>query len=70
MVQLLPYLVLLACPLSMGTMMWMMMRGTGNRPANPRDEARIRMLEEELRKLRDHRDADPTRDLELASSKH
>jgi len=51
-------------------MMWMMMRGMGNRPAKPRDEARIRMLEDELRELREHRDADPTRDPELAASKH
>jgi hypothetical protein len=54
----------------MGAMMWMMMRGTGNRPAKPSDEARIHMLEEELRRLREHRDADPTRDSVLASSKH
>jgi hypothetical protein len=70
MSQLLPYVILLACPLSMGAMMWMMMRGMGNRPGKPRDEARIRMLEDELRELREHRDADPTRDPLLAASKH
>jgi hypothetical protein len=57
--QYLPSLIFLACPVSMGVMMWMMMRGTRHRTATPGDEARIGMLERELRELRADAQADP-----------
>lgn len=57
--QSLPSLIFLACPVSMGAMMWMMMRGTRHRTATPGDEARIRMLEQELRELRGDAQANP-----------
>jgi hypothetical protein len=64
----LQYLLLLACPISMGAMMWMMMRGSGQRPTPSADDGRIRMLEQELRELREGRDADTLRERETSAS--
>ena len=57
--QYLPSLIFLACPVSMGVMMWMMTRDTRHRTATPGNEARIRMLEQELHELRGDAQADP-----------
>jgi hypothetical protein len=49
MSQWLPYLLVPACPLTMGVMMWLMMRGAdqSNRP-----EARVAELESQVKELR------------------
>lgn len=49
MIQFLPYLLILACPLTMGVMMWLMMRGTesGKKP-----DPRVSELESQLNELR------------------
>ncbi len=52
MIQLLPYLLFLLCPVSMGAMMWMMMRGMGR--AQPPDP-RIAELESQVADLRSSR---------------
>jgi hypothetical protein len=52
----------------MGAMMWMMMRGSGRRPTSSADDGRIRMLEQELRELRERRDADTIREPETSAS--
>lgn len=44
------YLILLACPVGMGLMMWFMMRGNGSQPGT--DEHRIAALEEQIRRLK------------------
>jgi len=49
MSQLLPYLFFVLCPISMGAMMWMMMRGMG-RPQPP--DPRIAELESQVADLR------------------
>ena len=59
------YLAFLACPLSMGAMMWWMMRGDRHRPyRSPSHDTRIEMLQREIDELRqgrgDERDADLT----------
>jgi hypothetical protein len=66
--QYLPSLIFLACPISMGVMMWMMMRGTRHAAATPGDEARIQRLEQELRELRGEIDAN--REPEPSASHH
>ena len=58
MSQIWPYLAFLACPLSMGGMMWVMMRGPRHR-ASPADEARIQALERQLHELRQLREGEP-----------
>ncbi len=62
------YLVFLACPITMGAMMWMMGRGKGTRPAPSTDGARIATLEQELRELRERHDVGESREPELSSS--
>ena len=49
MSQFLPYLLLLVCPLTMGLMMWVMMRGMGqDKPPDPR----IAELQSQVNELR------------------
>jgi hypothetical protein len=47
--QLLPYLLLLVCPLTMGVMMWAMMRGMGQ---GHRPDPRLAELESQVNELR------------------
>ena len=47
--QFLPYLLYLLCPLSLGAMAWMMMRGTGT---GNRNDTRIAELESQFAELR------------------
>ncbi|MEP7104975.1 MAG: hypothetical protein ABI838_03910 [Chloroflexota bacterium] len=57
MTQLLPYVLVLVCPISMGVMMWMMMRvGSGEKTAS---EARIARLEEKLREVQSAKQKEP-----------
>jgi len=54
---LLGYLPLLACPIGMGLMMWVMMRGGGQRqppqpPITPAQQAELARLRAELDELR------------------
>jgi Protein of unknown function (DUF2933) len=50
MAHLLPYLLFLVCPISMGAMMLVMMRGNKETPNREVDlEKRVRELEHELR---------------------
>lgn len=44
------YLILLACPVGMGLMMWLMMRGNGSQTGT--EERRIAQLEQEVRQLK------------------
>ena len=52
MAQILPYLLLLICPLSMGAMMWMMMRPNRSRQATPPADPRIAELQSQVNDLR------------------
>jgi hypothetical protein len=47
--QLLPYLLLLVCPVTMGVMMWVMMRGMGQ---SQRPDPRVAELESQVSELR------------------
>jgi hypothetical protein len=50
--QLLPYLLLLFCPVSMGVMMWMMMRSNQPQQPTPPADPRIAELESQVNELR------------------
>ncbi len=49
--HILPYLFFLACPISMGVMMWMMMRNHGADSA-PKSDPRVAELESQVGELR------------------
>ena len=49
MSQFLPYLLILVCPLTMGLMMWVMMRGMGQAK---QPDPRVAELESQLNELR------------------
>jgi hypothetical protein len=57
MSELLYLLVLLACPIGMGAMMWMMTRGHGSRPQPAEDQAALAGLRAEIDQLRAERSA-------------
>ena len=50
--QILPYLLFLACPISMGVMMWMMMRKDPGHAVAPKSEPRLAELESQVNELR------------------
>jgi hypothetical protein len=52
MAQLLPYALFLLCPISMGVMMWMMMRPNRSQQATPPADPRIAELESQVNELR------------------
>jgi hypothetical protein len=52
MEQYLPYLVVLACPVGMGLMMWFMMRGQRGAAPSPDQAAEIARLRAEIASLR------------------
>jgi hypothetical protein len=65
-------LLVLACPVSMGLMMWFMMRGGHQEPNSPPEHIeqrrRIAAMERELAELRQARVADKTEDAVPQSS--
>ena len=70
MEHVLPYLLFLVCPISMGAMMWYMMRGqhSGPRGEADRPDARIARLEREIEELRSaHQDQEEPPQVESAS---
>ena len=50
--HILPYLFFLACPISMGLMMWMMMRKDHNPSSAPSSDSRVAELESQVGELR------------------
>ena len=52
MAQYLPYLLFLACPISMGLMMWMMMRKDHGQASAPTSDPRLAELESQVGELR------------------
>ncbi len=50
--HILPYLFLLACPVSMGVMMWMMMRKDHGQASAPTSDPRLAELESQVGELR------------------
>ncbi len=52
MAQLLPYALFLLCPISMGLMMWVMMRPNRSQQATPPEDPRIAELESQVNDLR------------------
>ncbi len=50
--HILPYLFFLACPISMGLMMWMMMRKDHNSASAPLSDPRVAELESQVGELR------------------
>lgn len=50
--HILPYLFFLACPISMGVMMWMMMRKDHNPASAPKSDPRVAELESQVSELR------------------
>ena len=50
--HILPYLFFLACPISMGLMMWMMMRKDHNQASAPNSDPRVAELESQVGELR------------------
>ena len=50
--HILPYLFFLACPISMGVMMWMMMRKDHEPAPAPKSDPRVAELESQVNELR------------------
>ena len=50
--HILPYLFFLACPISMGLMMWMMMRKDHDHASAPKSDPRVAELESQVGELR------------------
>jgi len=50
--HILPYLFFLACPISMGLMMWMMMRKDHGHASTPTSDPRVADLESQVNELR------------------
>ena len=61
MSQYLPYVLILACPVSMGLMIWFMMRSPKTTPSAQQEspDARISRLEGEIELLRDAHGSTP-----------
>ena len=52
MEHILPYVFFLACPISMGVMMWMMMRKDHGHAPTPQSDPRVADLESQVNELR------------------